>query len=152
MSTVNTGRKPLPPTPRVVDDRYRAWINQQPCLLCGIQKQSEAAHPHNNGTAAKCDDWKCLPLCVRCHREGRFSHHKLGPAFFDFHRIDQHGEIAKLNARYVIETGKQPKKEKQVRTPAKRKVSEAAREKRKAKRFEQQYRFLSKIVKEKKAS
>lgn len=63
--------------PREFDDRYLAWIREQPCCLCGT-KPVEAAHlrigsvnlgkPYGALGMKSSDRW-ALPLCKRHHDE-----------------------------------------------------------------------------------
>lgn len=59
------------------DEEYRAWIQKQPCIVCGggdyVEKtgelKCEAAHvkrPSNSGMGHK-PDYSCVPLCHECH-------------------------------------------------------------------------------------
>jgi hypothetical protein len=43
---------------------YRRLVAMLPCILCGIDGYSQAAHPNTGkGMAMKADDTLCFPLC-----------------------------------------------------------------------------------------
>lgn len=54
--------------PKVVpvrDEAYRRLVATLPCIRCGIQDHSQAAHPNmGKGTGTKVDDRDCFPLCA----------------------------------------------------------------------------------------
>jgi hypothetical protein len=59
---------PKPDTPR--SESYRRLVAQLPCIHCGREGQTQAAHPNDGkGMAIKASDLECFPLCVECHRE-----------------------------------------------------------------------------------
>jgi hypothetical protein len=53
---------------------YRRLVATLPCICCGIERMSQAAHPNTGkGGALKTDDRDCFPLChegspKRCHQ------------------------------------------------------------------------------------
>ena len=49
-------------------ESYRRWIAAQPCINCGVDGYSQAAHPNGGGMGTKADDLLCFPLC--CDRPG----------------------------------------------------------------------------------
>lgn len=55
----------IPKRAPVRDESYRRLVAALPCILCGIEGHSQAAHP-NSGKAkgAKADDSLCFPLCA----------------------------------------------------------------------------------------
>ncbi len=54
---------------RVLDESYRRWVVGFPCLQCGVEGYSQAAHPNQGrGKGQKADDTDCFPLC--CDRPG----------------------------------------------------------------------------------
>jgi hypothetical protein len=63
--------------PREKNAAHLAFIRMLPCLVCGNDIQTEAAHVRladyrmvkPNGFAAKPDDMWTLPLCGNCHRQ-----------------------------------------------------------------------------------
>jgi hypothetical protein len=54
---------------------YRMQVAKLPCIHCGIEGYSQAAHPPPTGKAMKEDDRECFPLCCTrplitgCHVE-----------------------------------------------------------------------------------
>ena len=82
---------------------YLAWIRTLPCLICGRTTGIEAAHTGPHGIGQKSPDRSAIPLCVRHHRTGRDSYHKLGPRVFERrHGIDIRAVVARLNSRPSI--------------------------------------------------
>lgn len=75
---------PVPKAAPLRSEAYRRLVAMLPCMQCGIQGYSQAAHP-NTGKAkgAKASDLECFPLCadrvgiVGCHF--RFDQHQLFP-------------------------------------------------------------------------
>ena len=57
----------------VRSEPYRRLVAALPCIKCGIEGMSQAAHPNTGkGGAIKTDDRDCFPLChdgspSRCH-------------------------------------------------------------------------------------
>lgn len=69
--------------PRVKDPVYLNWIRRLPCVICGA-RLAEAAHVRAGystegweptGMAQKPHDWRTVPLCRFCHREGPDAQH-----------------------------------------------------------------------------
>ena len=65
-------------TPRQKLGAHLDFLRGLPCIVCGDNTSTEAAHirmsdgrivKHNAGVAAKPDDFFCLPVCGRHHRE-----------------------------------------------------------------------------------
>lgn len=65
-------------SPRVRDEKRLAWLRTQPCVVCGDNTSSEAAHirvcslehgKEHTGMAQKPDDKWTVSLCSSCHRE-----------------------------------------------------------------------------------
>jgi hypothetical protein len=63
--------------PRERDEKHLAFIRQLPCLCCGNDIETEAAHirfadrtvcKRQTGKAEKPDDAFTVPMCGRCHR------------------------------------------------------------------------------------
>lgn len=83
--------------------RYLAWIRTQPCLVCGAQRGIEASHTGPHGLGQKSSDTSAIPLCVRHHRTGNDSYHKLGPRKFALaHNLDIPAIVRRLSAKPVI--------------------------------------------------
>ena len=69
---------------------YLALVRQCPCLRCGLDGFSEAAHVRmqsaahgkRGGMAKKPGDSWALPLCAACHREDKDSQHHVGEIEF----------------------------------------------------------------------
>ncbi len=77
---------------------YRAFIRQQPCLICGSHADVQAHHenmPGESGMGQKVSDVCLLPLCGtfsgNCHGQRHSSAFK----GWDYHRIDPEREIRK---------------------------------------------------------
>jgi hypothetical protein len=52
------------------NNKYLAWIREQPCYHCGKQNQSEPHHIigiSGSGMGIKADDIHTMPLCRQCH-------------------------------------------------------------------------------------
>ena len=47
---------------------YRRLVAMHPCIFCGVEGFSQAAHPPPTGKGIKEDDRECFPLC--CTRVG----------------------------------------------------------------------------------
>ncbi len=69
--------------PRMKDEKHLKFVRQLPCVVCGNDIETEAAHVRaadpsigklNSGIGAKPDDCFVLPLCGEHHR----SQHKYG--------------------------------------------------------------------------
>ena len=69
---------------------YLALIRQLPCLKCGMEPSSEAAHVRynsgahgkHNGMGKKPADRWAVPLCGDCHRTDRDALHQIGEGLF----------------------------------------------------------------------
>jgi hypothetical protein len=99
--------KPRMPRP-VRNLRYLAWIRTLPCLVCGARRGIEASHTGPHGLGQKSPDTSAIPLCIRHHRTGDDSYHKLGPRkFAELHNLDISAIVSRLNRRPFIriETG-----------------------------------------------
>lgn len=64
--------------PRIENAKHLAFIRRLPCVICGDNTSTEAAHirlghipswKRQCGKSEKPDDVWTLPLCGRCHRE-----------------------------------------------------------------------------------
>lgn len=85
------------------NSRYLAWIRTQPCVVCGVQRGIEASHTGPHGLGQKSPDTSAIPLCVRHHRTGNDSYHRLGPRrFAQVHNLDIPAIVRRLNAKPVI--------------------------------------------------
>jgi hypothetical protein len=58
------------------DEDYKAWIRTLPCVGCGKEGASQAAHTGDDGgMSMKASDYSCLPLCAWCHTLGSHCYH-----------------------------------------------------------------------------
>ena len=79
--------------------RYLAFIRTLPCAVCGTRRNIEAAHSGPHGLGQKAPDSSAIPLCVKHHRTGSDSYHKLGRRFAQYHRFDIQAIVIKLNTK-----------------------------------------------------
>ena len=57
--------QPRPKVKPVRDEQYRRLVAALPCINCGVEGYSQAAHPNKGkGTGSKTDDTECFPLCA----------------------------------------------------------------------------------------
>lgn len=88
------------------DPAYLAWIRTLPCVVClageiSQHSPTEAAHVGERGLRQKCSDRETVPLCGGDHhREGPYSHHRMGRNFWAFWGLDPLLIIADLQRRY----------------------------------------------------
>lgn len=55
-------------------ESYRRWVASLPCIVCGIEGYTQAAHPnYGRGLGQKASDLECFPLCGT--RPGHMGHH-----------------------------------------------------------------------------
>ena len=72
---------------------HRLWINP------GI----EASHTGPHGLGQKSSDYSAIPLCIKHHRTGRDSYHKLGPRkFSEVHNVDIRAIVSRLNVKPTV--------------------------------------------------
>ena len=90
---------PYPKTRIVRSKRYRRWVASLPCIACGVEGFSQAAHAnHGKGLGMKTCDLSTFPLCaphwglIGCHQQ-----HDL---CIDMSR----DERRELEARYIAQT------------------------------------------------
>ncbi len=77
-------------SPRLQEPTHLQAIRKLPCLKCGLDEMSEAAHVRMNsaafnkraGKGEKPDDRWATPLCPACHRTDEDSQHKVGEETF----------------------------------------------------------------------
>ena len=85
------------------DSKYLQWIRTLPCVVCGTNRNVEAAHTGAHGLGQKSPDSSAIPLCIRHHRTGADSYHELGARrFAAVHELNIQETVARLNARPVI--------------------------------------------------
>jgi hypothetical protein len=93
----------LQSTHPVRNPKYLAWIRTLPCLVCGAIRGIEASHTGPHGLGQKSPDTSTIPLCIRHHRAGKDSYHKLGPRkFSQVHDLDIPAIVRRLNLKPVI--------------------------------------------------
>lgn len=88
--TARHKRNTMGRSPRMQDASHLTAIRDLPCLKCGLEGFSEAAHVRMNsaafnkrvGKGEKPDDRWTLPLCPSCHRIDEDSQHKVGEETF----------------------------------------------------------------------
>ena len=82
---------------------YLRWIRTLPCSVCRTTRAVEAAHTGPHGLSQKSSDLCAIPLCVRHHRTGYDSYHKLGPRkFAEVHQLNILAIVARLSAKPLI--------------------------------------------------
>ena|ERR1017187_6096530 len=66
------------------DKVYLAWIREKPCIACGLEGRSEAAHTGTDGgMSQKASDYSCVPLCADCHTQAPGAYHRIGKGAFE---------------------------------------------------------------------
>ena len=61
-----------------------AWIRTLPCIACGVEGRSEAAHTGTDGgMSMKASDYSCVPLCSDCHTQAPGAYHRVGKRVFE---------------------------------------------------------------------
>ena len=54
------------------DEHYKAWIRTLPCVACGVEGRSEAAHTGTDGgMSMKASDYSCVPCAPTAIRKRR---------------------------------------------------------------------------------
>jgi len=83
--------------------RYLQWIRTLPCSVCRTTRWVEAAHTGPHGLGQKSSDLSAIPLCVKHHRAGNDSYHRLGPRKFgEVHQLNVRAIVARLNSKPSI--------------------------------------------------
>jgi len=81
----------IPKEDVVRSEEYRRLVAALPCIICGVQGYSQAAHPNTGkGQGIKTDDRLCFPLC--CDRPGVQGCHP---------KFDQHALYTKEERRVL---------------------------------------------------
>lgn len=78
---------------RIEEPSHLQAIRQLPCLRCGVEGFTEAAHVRmtssavhkRSGMGVKPDDKWCVPLCGGCHQHDTDSQHRVGELTFWHH-------------------------------------------------------------------
>jgi len=87
----------------VRNPKYLAWIRTHSCVVCGASRGIEASHTGPHGLGQKSPDTSAIPLCVKHHRTGNDSYHKLGPRkFSEVHGLDIPEIVRRLSRKPVI--------------------------------------------------
>ena len=82
---------------------YLRRIRTLPCSVCRTTRAVEAAHTGPHGLSQKSSDLSVIPLCIRHHRIGGDSYHKLGPRkFAEVHQLNIRALVARLSAKAFI--------------------------------------------------
>lgn len=93
------------------DERYRRLVASLPCIRCGVQGFSQAAHPNaGKGMGTKASDYECFPLC--CDRPGVRGCHSVfdqGAMFEKQHRRQIEQAWAAETARALCTRKESPK-------------------------------------------
>ena len=72
-------------------------------MVCGHNQWIEAAHTGPHGLGQKSPDTSAIPLCVRHHRTGKDSYHRLGPRrFAEVHNLDISEIVRRLNLKPMV--------------------------------------------------
>ena len=84
------------------DEAYLAWIREMPCIGCGVEGRSEAAHTGTDGgMSMKASDYSCVPLCFGCHTQAPGAYHRVGKRVFEReHGLSFAGTVARLNREW----------------------------------------------------
>jgi len=79
-------------------ERYLSFVRKHPCLICGRESVAHHEPLGCSGMSIKCDDSRCLPLCVAHHAE----RHQTGfKTFWDKYRIAPEMEIIRMMTEYL---------------------------------------------------
>jgi hypothetical protein len=63
---------PIPKLQRWESKKYRKWVSEHPCIICGKSPPNDPHHlkiKGNGGMSRKPDDVWCVPLCREHHNE-----------------------------------------------------------------------------------
>lgn len=73
-----------------------------PCMACGVEGRSEAAHTGmDGGMSMKASDYSCVPLCSDCHTQAPGAYHQVGKRVFEErHGLDLVRIVARLNRQW----------------------------------------------------
>src|ERR1019366_1012352 len=84
------------------DKTYLAWIREMPCIACGVEGRSVAAHTGTDGgMSQKASDYSCVPLCADCHTQAPGAYHRAGRGTFERrHGLSFAGAVARLNREW----------------------------------------------------
>ena len=80
-------RRAASSTSKARDEEYKARIRTLPCIGCGREGRSEAAHTGSDGgMSMKASDYSCAPLCADCHTQTPDAYHRIGRRAFEQQR------------------------------------------------------------------
>tara|TARA_R110000868_G_scaffold211993_2_gene462010 strand:- start:471 stop:788 length:318 start_codon:yes stop_codon:yes gene_type:complete len=82
----------------VRSEAYRRLVAALPCIFCGIEGHSQAAHPPPTGKGIKESDLTCFPLC--CARPGVVGCH----SSFDSYALFNHDETRMMALHWAAQT------------------------------------------------
>jgi hypothetical protein len=83
--------------------QYLAWIRTLPCVVCGSTRGIEASHTGPHGLGQKSSDYSAIPLCVKHHRTGSDSYHRLGQRRFSaLHKLDIRAIVCRLTLKPLV--------------------------------------------------
>jgi hypothetical protein len=73
-----------------------------PCIACGVEGRSEAAHTGTGGgMSQKASDYSCVPLCADCHTLTPGAYHRTSKGTFERrHGISFAGNVERLNREW----------------------------------------------------
>jgi len=87
-----------PVSQTVRDEAFLAFVRERPCVVCGDSAPSDPHHLDSGVMGSKGDDWTCVPLCRRHHRE----YHDQGERWMrKQYSVDLWKESHRLLRRYV---------------------------------------------------
>jgi hypothetical protein len=87
-----------PKSSPVRDKSYRRWVGGLPCIRCGLDGHTQAAHGPSLGRGIKADDRTCVPLCA--DSPGRRGCHSL----IDLYAVARREERAEMFAKWAEQT------------------------------------------------
>ena len=84
------------------DSAYLTWIREMPCVACGVEGRSEAAHTGTDGgMSMKASDYSCVPLCTDCHTQAPGAYHRIGKRALERRLgLSFAGIVARLNREW----------------------------------------------------
>ena len=84
------------------DKAYLGWVREMPCIACGVEDRSEAAHTGTEGgMSQKASDYSCVPLCADCHTQAPRAYHRAGKGTFERrHGLSFASIVARLNREW----------------------------------------------------
>ena len=79
-----------------------AWVRELPCIACGLEGRSQAAHTGSDGgMSMKASDYSVVPLCAECHTGAPHAYRRVGKrAFEQRHGICLVRAVERLNREW----------------------------------------------------